>query len=84
MPALLHYAYKYADEPKRAMLAQTNAGGENVARGALIGALMGAAHGSSAFPDHLVEGLLVREEVQAETEELLAMMMRNAKAATEL
>ena len=38
------------------MLAQTNAGGENVARGALLGALMGAAHGTAAFPQHFLDG----------------------------
>ena len=42
-PALLHFAYKYADSPERAVLANANAGGENVARGSLLGALMGAA-----------------------------------------
>ena len=43
-PALLHFAYKYADNPEQAVLANANAGGENVARGSLIGALLGAAH----------------------------------------
>ena len=36
-PALLHYVYKYADNPEAGLLASTNAGGENVARGALLG-----------------------------------------------
>lgn len=49
-PALLHFAYKYADSPEEAILANANAGGENVARGSLLGALMGAAHGLKAFP----------------------------------
>ena len=49
-PALLHFAYKYADSPERAILANANAGGENVARGSLVGALLGAAHGIDAFP----------------------------------
>jgi ADP-ribosylglycohydrolase len=50
-PALLHFAYKYADSPERAILASANAGGENVARGSLLGALLGAAHGMNSFPD---------------------------------
>lgn len=49
-PALLHFAYKYADSPEKAILANANAGGENVARGSLLGALMGAHHGMEAFP----------------------------------
>lgn len=49
-PALLHFAYKYADSPEQAVLANANAGGENVARGSLLGALMGAAHGMQGWP----------------------------------
>ena len=41
-PALLFMAYKYSDSPEKAILANANAGGENVARGALLGALVGA------------------------------------------
>lgn len=48
-PALLHFAYKYADSPEQAILANANAGGENVARGSLLGALIGAAHGPQAW-----------------------------------
>ena len=40
-PALLFFAYKYANSPEEAILANANAGGENVARGSLLGALMG-------------------------------------------
>mmetsp|Transcript_109497 Transcript_109497/g.189754 ORF Transcript_109497/g.189754 Transcript_109497/m.189754 type:complete len:90 (-) Transcript_109497:461-730(-) len=39
------------------MMANTNRGGENVAPGALIGALMGAAVGYSRLPAPLLEGL---------------------------
>jgi ADP-ribosyl-[dinitrogen reductase] hydrolase len=46
-PALLVFAYKYADSFEAAVLANANAGGENVARGSLLGALLGAAHGTS-------------------------------------
>lgn len=45
-PALLHFAYRYADYgPKMALLANANAGGENVARGSALGALLGAYYG---------------------------------------
>ena len=40
--ALLFIAYKYSDSTEKAILANANAGGENVARGALLGALFGA------------------------------------------
>ena len=44
-PVTLMMAYKYADSPERAVLASANAGGENVNRNALLGAIMGAGHG---------------------------------------
>lgn len=45
-PALLHLAYRYAKHgPKMGLLANANAGGENVARGSALGALLGAAYG---------------------------------------
>jgi ADP-ribosylglycohydrolase len=50
-PAMLHLAYRYADTPATALLANANAGGENVARGSALGALIGAAHGLSGFPE---------------------------------
>ena len=49
-PAMLFIVYKYADSFEKAILANANAGGENVARGALVGALVGAAHGVEKFP----------------------------------
>lgn len=45
-PAMLHLAYRYADHgPRMGLLANANAGGENVARGSALGALFGAAYG---------------------------------------
>eukprot|EP00043_Microstomoeca_roanoka_P005300 m.54875 g.54875 ORF g.54875 m.54875 type:complete len:434 (+) comp12906_c0_seq1:416-1717(+) len=48
-PALLVFVHKYAEDPVKALLASANAGGENVARGAVLGALMGAAYGMDAW-----------------------------------
>ena len=49
-PVFLFLTFKYADSVEKAILANANAGGENVARGALVGALLGAAHGIDQFP----------------------------------
>ena len=49
-PALLFMVYKYAHSVEDAILANANAGGENVARGSVLGALLGAAHGIQKFP----------------------------------
>jgi len=64
-PALLFFAYKYADSPEAAILANANAGGENVARGSLLGALVGAAHGVQGFPDWSQE-LYNKNEIMSE------------------
>jgi len=43
--AFLFITYKYADSLERTVLANANAGGENISRGALVGTLIGAAYG---------------------------------------
>ena len=65
-PALLHFAYKYSDSPEAAVLASANAGGENVARGSVLGALMGCAHGMSGWPAWSLSGLKERDAIQSE------------------
>ena len=60
-PAMLYMAYKYGDDSielegasvETALLASANAGGENVARGSLLGALFGRASGLKRIPAHL-------------------------------
>ncbi|EFJ51855.1 hypothetical protein VOLCADRAFT_103347 [Volvox carteri f. nagariensis] len=68
-PSLLYLAYKYADSFEKAVLANTNVGGENCHRGAALGAVMGAAHGESGIPSRLIEGLAeaatIRQEIDA-------------------
>lgn len=49
--ALLFLTYKYSENIEKAILANANAGGENVARGGLLGTLLGAAYGFNAFPN---------------------------------
>lgn len=67
--------HKYADNQandggfEAAVLANANRGGENVATGALIGALMGAACGFERLPKSLVEGLYHRAEIEQEIEQ---------------
>ena len=71
-PAALHFAYKYSDSVEAALLANANAGGENVARGAVVGALLGAAHGMAGFPDRLT-ALKHREDILREIDGVLAV-----------
>jgi hypothetical protein len=46
-------AYKYAEDPKAGLLANANTGGENVARGAVLGAVYGAGLGMKVFLWHI-------------------------------
>lgn len=58
VPAVLYLALKYADDPEQALVANTNLGGDNAYRGALLGAFLGAAHGKAGFPARWIDGLL--------------------------
>jgi len=57
IPAVAYLAMKYSDDPERGLVVNTNLGGDNVHRGAVLGALLGAANGLEGFPPRWVEGL---------------------------
>ncbi|PNH09558.1 hypothetical protein TSOC_003799 [Tetrabaena socialis] len=65
-PSMLYLAYKYAGSFEKAVLANTNVGGENCHRGAALGAVMGAASGESGIPAHLITGLYAHDAIRAE------------------
>ncbi|KAI8462695.1 MAG: ADP-ribosylglycohydrolase-domain-containing protein [Monoraphidium minutum] len=67
-PSMLYLAYKHADSFEGAVLANTNAGGENCHRGAALGALMGAALGEKAIPRGLLEGLADYDAIKREVD----------------
>ena len=56
-PASLYLAWKYADDFEAGVIANTNVGGDNCHRGAVVGALLGAASGLARMPSRFVEGL---------------------------
>lgn len=58
VPAVVYLALKYHDNPEAALVANTNLGGDNAGRGAVLGAMIGAAHGLDGFPPRWVETLL--------------------------
>ena len=49
-PAVLYLLAKYLEQPARALEVNTNLGGDNCYRGAVLGALLGAFHGEDAWP----------------------------------
>lgn len=64
VPLLLYFAQKNGMELEKVLLANVNAGGDNVHRGMILGLLVGAA--ASEVPSHLIEGLREREALQKE------------------
>jgi hypothetical protein len=56
-PASLYLAWKYADDFEAGVIANTNVGGDNCHRGAVVGALLGAAAGAGRIPARFCDGL---------------------------
>ena len=57
IPSVVYLAYKYSDNPEECLIANTNLGGDNAYRGAVLGALLGASNGFDAWPGRWVKGL---------------------------
>ena len=57
-PAVLYLLAKYLEQPARALEVNTNLGGDNCYRGAVLGALLGAYHGEQAWPPHWRDSLV--------------------------
>jgi len=77
-PAMLYFAYKYSstsssNSPEEGILASANAGGENVARGAVLGALLGAQYGIQSFPAWSRTGLKAYDATMAEIDQLVQL-----------
>ncbi|MGF1485150.1 MAG: ADP-ribosylglycohydrolase family protein [Opitutales bacterium] len=58
VPAILYLLCKHGEDPEQALIENTHAGGDNVHRGAVLGALLGYAHGIDAWPQRWREGLV--------------------------
>lgn len=59
------------------MLANANAGGENVSRGMLVGALLGATHGASRIPEKLKKGLVGSAAISREINSFAVAVRRS-------
>jgi ADP-ribosyl-[dinitrogen reductase] hydrolase len=66
LPLLLFLAAKHGFAVEPSLLANANAGGDNVHRGAVLGMLVGAAADDGAFPTHQREGLADADEIGEE------------------
>lgn len=79
--AMLHFAAKYGGSFEKCLLASANAGGENVHRGLVLGALVGAEAGASAIPAELKEGLRWGKEIGQEIQAFVAARIGAEAAA---
>ena len=65
-PALLYFATKYAESPYEGLLANTNVGGDNCHRGAVLGFIFGLISGEeSPLYNKLIEASSIQKEIQA-------------------
>lgn len=66
-PSVLYFAYKYGGDVEQALIANTNVGGDNVHRGAVLGAIVGLATGRTASDwfTKLSDADVIDEEITA-------------------
>lgn len=69
-PSLLYLACKYLERPRQALIVNTNLGGDNVHRGAVMGIILGLASGQTVAD--LFDQLVCRQEIASEIEGLLS------------
>eukprot|EP00743_Colponemidia_sp_Colp-15_P006961 GILK01007512.1.p1 GENE.GILK01007512.1~~GILK01007512.1.p1 ORF type:complete len:346 (+),score=36.72 GILK01007512.1:29-1066(+) len=70
-PLCLYFAYRYADSFEDAILANTNVGGDNVYRGAILGVIMGLGLGEDAIPSRFIEGLVAKDAIRADIDKFV-------------
>jgi len=62
-PGICHLLLRYPEAPATALIENTNAGGDNAARGMILGLVYGAASSISTLPAKWLAGLKAREEI---------------------
>ncbi len=71
-PASLYLAWKYAEDFAPGLVSNTNLGGDNCHRGAVLGALLGAANGIRSIPSSWIDGLRLGPSLKREVDGLTA------------
>lgn len=64
-PSVMYFAYRYAQDGKKALVANTNSGGDNVHRGFVLGTIMGLIEGTpiSNLFEHLTDAKEIEREI---------------------
>lgn len=71
-PSVLYLATRYHDDFESALIANTNVGGDNCHRGAVLGAILGASLGVGAIPERWIKGLTAHDALTQEIEQFVA------------
>lgn len=74
LPLLLYLVMKHNLGVEASLLANANAGGDNVHRGMIMGLIAGASNDD--LPNHLVEGLIDQKELKAEIDAFTDIALR--------
>jgi len=70
-PSVCYLAGKYFDNPENALMVNTNLGGENAHRGAVLGTIVGAANADQN--QHLFKQLLYQEAIDREIQDFIGI-----------
>ncbi|MBR9699821.1 ADP-ribosylglycohydrolase family protein [Candidatus Woesearchaeota archaeon] len=65
LPGVIHLIAKYEDSLKDALVNSVMAGGDNAARAAVVGMVLGAHLGEKAIPREWISGLQKRKEIES-------------------
>jgi len=76
-PSMLYLAAKYQPDVRAALLANTNAGGENAHRGAVLGSIVGLISAEPA--NSLYNQLLHKDKISNEIDEFLDLALNSTK-----
>lgn len=74
LPLMLYLVMEHNFNLQAALLANTNAGGDNVHRGMILGLLLGAV--CPGIPDHLAHGLIAHREIESEIDAFTEIALR--------
>lgn len=63
-PGICHLLLRHADDPATALIENATAGGDNAARGLILGMVLGAKFSTAALPKDWLTGLRARDEIE--------------------
>mmetsp|Transcript_222 Transcript_222/g.569 ORF Transcript_222/g.569 Transcript_222/m.569 type:complete len:214 (+) Transcript_222:976-1617(+) len=87
LPTALDMMAKYTSKENDAwtgLVANANVGGENVHRGAVLGAVLGARAGYERLPSKMINGLYNHESIAKEIDEFVNAVMKDGNGEKEL